>query len=143
MEIGTILKNIKTGEQVEIIKIDDRAKTVIVKKSTGETRPYSMATLKDKRNYITLDSEPIPEPEPEITEEDSNLVPMPGIEKLVELKEEYSKEPGKKPRITITYNGESKTPNEWAAQFNMDPKKIRLALRKGKTPEEIFNGKNN
>lgn len=163
MNIGTILKNIKTGKTIEVINFNDVTKVAMVRLEDGKTRPYSITTLKDKRQWIILETqeeEPdyteevmrqkeelgieVPDINPEeveiISKEEHHLVPMPGAEKLAELKKEYST--GKKPRISITYNGETKTPNEWAEKFGMDPKKIRLALRKGKTVEEIFNGKN-
>ena len=146
--INTMLKKVKTKEKMEVIKVDDRAKTAIVKLESGETRCYSQATLKDKRNFIPVESE-VPEvPEPkklkELREERNKaeaevLKTTAGVINNIENKEKVS---GRKPRITITYNGESKTPGEWAEEFGMDAKKIRLALRKGKTPEEIFNGKN-
>lgn len=152
MNIGTILQKAKTGEQIEIISINEVTKVAMVRLQDGKTRPYSMATLKDKRQWVIIEKEEevpevkeevIPDQEKELSDEDyteiGKEIAEEAKEKAKAAKEEKS---GKKPRISITYNGETKTPNEWAEQFGMDPKRIRLALRKGKSPEDIFNGKN-
>lgn len=148
MEIGTILKKAKTGEQIEVININDVTKVAMVRLEDGKTRPYSMNTLKDKRQWIPVEQEevnsdpaPVEEVNPEVIsdQEEVNEVTEEKAEEVKEAKEEKS---GRKPRITITYNGKTQTPGEWATEFGMDPKRIRLALRKGKSPEEIFNGKN-
>lgn len=130
--LNTIIKEVKTGNIAKVVLTDDRAKTASIKFEDGTTKAYTMSTLKDKRRFEILGEEVEPE-ENMVSEEDLEAALM-----AKATKEETSR----KPRITITYNGESKTPKEWAEEFGMDPKKIRLALRKGKTPEEIFGGKN-
>lgn len=154
MEIGTILKKAKTGEQIEVININDVTKVAMVRLEDGKTRPYSMNTLKDKRQWIPVEQEevnsdpaPIEEDEEEnLTDEDyaaiGKEIAEQAKEKAEGVKEDKEEKSGRKPRITITYNGKTQTPGEWATEFGMDPKRIRLALRKGKSPEEIFNGKN-
>lgn len=147
--LNKIFKAVSNGEIIKVIEFDDKSKQCIVEFENGKTRAYSSVTLKDKRRFIPIESDEEQIAEimkqkeelgievPKITEE-PKLVPMPGIEKLEELKNEFS---GRKPRITITFNGETKTPGEFAEQFNMDSKYIRAQLRKGKTPEEIFGGR--
>lgn len=150
LEIIEGIKLTKTsGEVVTIIQVDEKFKTAILESQDGTTRSYSFSTIRDKRRFIPATEEVeevIPEEvydipsgfeESVIAEESSTLVPMPGIEGLADLKQEYTK----KSRITITYKGESLTPAEWGNKYNMDPKRIRLLLRKGKTPEEIFGGR--
>lgn len=146
MTIGTILKKAKTGEQIEVININDVTKVAMVRLEDGKTRPYSMNTLKDKRQWIPVEQEEV-NPDPAPVEEEVNPEVISDQEEVNEVTEEKAEEAkeeksGRKPRITITYNGKTQTPGEWATEFGMDPKRIRLALRKGKSPEEIFNGKN-
>lgn len=131
MTIGTILKRVRTGEKVEIIGIFEDNK-VMVKLASGEVSRYSMASLKDKRNFVIVEEEPTPAPVEEPEKE-------PEIEAEVET--EKAKESGKKSRINITYRGETKTPFEWGRLLGLNPKYIRSQLRKGKTPEEIFKEK--
>lgn len=145
IKVGTVLKVANKEDSVKIVQVDDKCKTAIVELPDGATKAYSFTTLKDKRRFTGIgeDDQYIaditePEEEVEVNPEEPELVPMPGAEKLEELKNEVS---GRKPRITITFNGETKTPSEFAEQFNMDPKYIRSQLRKGKTPEDIFGGK--
>lgn len=139
IKVGTVLKVANKEDLVKIVQVDDKCKTAIVELPDGATKAYSFATLKDKRRFTEVGSveEPVIE-EVEVNPEEPELVPMPGAEKPEELKKEVS---GRKPRITITFNGETKTPSEFAEQFNMDPKYIRSQLRKGKTPEDIFGGR--
>ena len=147
IENGQAMANNK-GELFTIIKVDDKAKTATLKSlETGSTRVYSFTTLKDKRRFTFTESpeEEVEEVTPveateEVIPEDNNLVPMPGAEKLADLKEEVEKE-SRKPRITITYKGVTKSPKEWAEEFDLSPKYIRLQLRKGKSPEQIFGDK--
>lgn len=147
IENGQAMANNK-GELFTIIKVDEKAKTATLKSlETGSTRVYSFTTLKDKRRFTFTESveEEVEEVTPaesteDVIPEDNNLVPMPGAEKLADLKEEVEKE-SRKPRITITYKGVTKSPKEWAEEFNLSPKYIRLQLRKGKSPEQIFGDK--
>lgn len=155
MTIGTILKKAKTGEQIEVININEVTKVAMVRLEDGKTRPYSMNTLKDKRQWISLEQEEVnPDPAPVEEDKEENLTDEDYVaidkeiaeqaeeEEAEEVKEDKEEKSGRKPRIIITYNGKTQTPGEWATEFGMDPKRIRLALRKGKSPEEIFNGKN-
>ena len=133
IKVNLKLKRVKDEKMLTVIKVDEKRKTAIVEYEDKSNNIYSWSTLKDKRTFLPVEEVP----------EEKHLVTMPGAEKLADLKKEYSKEEkSRKPRITITFNGEEKTPKEWATKFGMDAKKIRLELRKGKTPEEIFNGKN-
>ncbi len=146
IKVNLRLERVKDHKSGTIIKVDGVRKTAIIEFDDETNDIYSWSTFKDKRKFIPVDETPEPEVSSEIVEEvpeERHLVPMPGAERLADLKKEYSKEEkSRKPRITITYNGEEKTPKEWATQFGMDAKKIRLELRRGKTPEEIFSGKN-
>lgn len=147
--LNKVFKAVSNGEVVKVIEFDDKSKQCIVEFEDGRTRAYSSVTLKDKRRFIPVESddELIAEIDrqrkelgievPKITEA-PELVPMPGAEKLGELKKETS---GTKARISITYRGETKTPFEWGRLLGLDPKYIRAQLRKGKTPEEIFKEK--
>lgn len=143
--INTLLKKANSDMTAKVIKVDNEHKTAIVEFEDGSNTIYSFSTLKDKRRFTLVENEE-DKYVSEIMEQKKEL----GIE-VLEIKsyevveETTSEEPEKsrKPRITITFQGETKTPGEWAEKFGMDAKKIRLALRKGKTPEEIFNGKNN
>ena len=145
IKLNTIFKNNKK-ELVKVIKVDNKCGTAIVESEDKSTKIYSFGTLNDKRRFTPVAIEELSDTEyaaigleiaEQAKEKAKKLVPMPGAEKLADLKED-----GKKSRITITYNGKTQSPSEWAKEFGMNPKRIRLALRKGKSPEEIFNGKN-
>lgn len=146
--LNKVFKAVSNGEIIKVIEFDDKSKQCIVKLEDGRTKAYSSATLKDKRRF-TLVAEELSDEDyaaigKEIAEqakakaEAPELVPMPGSEKLADLKKETS---GTKARISITYRGQTKTPFEWGRLLGLDPKYIRAQLRKGKTPEEIFKEK--
>lgn len=151
--INTTLKEVKSGNTATVTTIDEKCKTAIITYPDGTTKAYSITTLKDKRRFevveVVEEVEPLIDLDNPVTEEEAEELGMITGEEALEqavIDPEPKKqkvETGRKSRITITYNGESKTPSEWAEQFGMDAKRIRLALRKGKTPEEIFHGKNN
>lgn len=155
IKLNMVFKTTTNNKMAKVIKVGENGLTAILKFEDDSTKTYSIGTLKDKRRFIPVEEEDDSDYIQEIMEQkkelgiecpeiksyeivkETKLVPMPGAEKLVNLKES-----GKKPRISITYNGKTQSPGDWAKEFGMDPKRIRLALRKGKSPEEIFNGKN-
>ena len=153
--LNKVFRTVSNGELVKVIEVNEKTKTVLVELPDGKTRSYSPTTLKDKRRFIPVESDeelvaevmkqkeelgievPKITEAPEIVEE--KLVPMPGAEKLADLKK---KEKGTgTSRILIEYRGSKKTPIEWGRLLGLDPKYIRAQLRKGKTPEEIFKEK--
>ena len=98
---GIQFKNIKTEEIVTITEVNDKYKTVIVELENGKSMTYSFSTIKDKRRWIPVeDAAPVELTDEEISyvkndveatieaAADRGLVPMPGIEKLEELKKE-------------------------------------------------------
>lgn len=141
MTIGTILKRVRTGEKVEIIGIfeDNR---VMVKLASGEVSRYSMASLKDKRNFVIVEEKPDYTKEVMNQKEELGIeVPVINPEEVEIIPKEEESPKGTKARINITYRGETKTPFEWGRLLGLNPKYIRSQLRKGKTPEEIFKEK--
>jgi len=145
IENGQVMANNK-GELFTIIQVDDKAKTAILKsEETGFTRNYSFPTLKDKRRFTFIQSPeevaPIMDLDNPISEQEAEEFGMvtgeEALEQAVTVPEEAGEE-SHKSRITITYKGVTKSPKEWGEEFNLNPKYIRLQLRKGKSPEEIF-----
>lgn len=148
IENGQAMANNK-GELFTIIKVDDKAKTATLKSlETGSTRVYSFTTLKDKRRFTFIESPeevaPIMDLDNPVSEQEAEELGMvtgeEALEQAVTVPED-TKEESRKPRITITYKGVTKSPKEWAEEFNLSPKYIRLQLRKGKSPEQIFGDK--
>ena len=99
IEVGTVLRATKTGTMGTIVEVNDKFKTAIIEMEDGGSTNYSVSTLKDKRRWLPVDvkeeevKEAAIEEEnaPEVPEEAHNLVPMPGAEKLVDLKKSVSK----------------------------------------------------
>ena len=99
IEVGTVLRATKTGAMGTIVEVNDKFKTAIIEMEDGSSTNYSVSTLKDKRRWLPVDvkeeevKEATIEEEnaPEVPEEVHNLVPMPGAEKLADLKKSVSK----------------------------------------------------
>ena len=99
IEVGTVLRATKTGAMGTIVEVNDKFKTAIIEMEDGSSTNYSVSTLKDKRRWLPVDvkeeevKEATIEEEnaPEVPEEVHNLVPMPGAEKLANLKKSVSK----------------------------------------------------
>ena len=99
IEVGTVLRTIKTGAIGTIVEVNDRFKTAIIEMEDGSSANYSVSTLKDKRRWLPVDVEEEEVKEatieeenvPEMSEEVHNLVPMPGAEKLADLKKPVNK----------------------------------------------------
>ena len=99
IEVGTVLRATKTGAMGTIVEINDRFKTAIIEMEDGSSANYSVSTLKDKRRWLPVDVEEEEVKEatieeenaPEMSEEVHNLVPMPGAEKLADLKKPVNK----------------------------------------------------
>lgn len=96
IEVGTVLRATKTGAIGTIIEVNDKFKTAIIEMGDGSSTNYSISTLKDKRRWLPVDAkeeEATIEEEnaPEMPEEVHNLVPMPGAEKLADLKKSVNK----------------------------------------------------
>lgn len=96
IEVGTVLRATKTGAIGTIIEVNDKFKTAIIEMGDGSSTNYSISTLKDKRRWLPVDAkeeEATIEEEnaPEMPEEVHNLVPMPGTEKLADLKKSVNK----------------------------------------------------
>lgn len=99
IEVGTVLRAIKTGAMGTIVEVNDRFKTAIIEMEDGSSANYSVSTLKDKRRWLPVDVEEEEVKEatieeenaPEMSEEVHNLVPMPGAEKLADLKKPVNK----------------------------------------------------
>lgn len=96
IKVGTVLRATKTGATGTIVEVNDKFKTAIIEMEDGSSTSYSVSTLKDKRRWLPVDvkeEEVTIEEEnaPGVPEEAHNLVPMPGAEKLVDLKKSVSK----------------------------------------------------
>ena len=99
IEVGTVLRATKTGAMGTIVEVNDRFKTAIIEMEDGSSANYSVSTLKDKRRWLPVDAEEEEAKEatieeenaPEMSEEVHNLVPMPGAEKLADLKKPVNK----------------------------------------------------
>lgn len=99
IEVGTVLRATKTGAMGTIVEVNDRFKTAIIEMEDGSSANYSVSTLKDKRRWLPVDVEEEEVKEatieeenaPEMSEEVHNLVPMPGAEKLADLKKPVNK----------------------------------------------------
>ena len=96
IEVGTVLRATKTGAIGTIVKVNDKFKTAIIEMEDGSSTNYSVSTLKDKRRWLPVDvkeEEVTIEEEnaPEVPEGAHNLAPMPGTEKLADLKKPVSK----------------------------------------------------
>lgn len=112
MEIatGTTLKTMD-GKLATVIKTDDKCGTATIKFEDGSAKTYTFGTLKDRERFLPADEDSDDEYVKEVMQQkkdlgiecpkiesyevvvDHELIPMPGIEKLEELKKEY---PGKK-----------------------------------------------
>ena len=99
IEVGTVLRATKTGAMGTIVKVNDKFKTAIIEMEDGSSTNYSVSTLKDKRRWLPVDVEEEEVKEatieeenaPEMSEEVHNLVPIPGAEKLADLKKSVNK----------------------------------------------------
>ena len=99
IEVGTVLRTTKTGAMGTIVEVNDRFKTAIIEMEDGSSANYSVSTLKDKRRWLPVDVEEgevkeatiEEENASEVTEEAHNLVPIPGAEKLADLKKPVNK----------------------------------------------------
>lgn len=96
IEVGTVLQAVSTGLVGTIVEINDKSKTGVIEMSDGSTKAQSFTTFKDKRRWLPVDvkEEEVTieeESAPEVPEEVHNLVPMPGAEKLADLKKSVSK----------------------------------------------------
>ena len=99
IEVGTVLRATKTGAMGTIVEVNDRFKTAIIEMEDGSSANYSVSTLKDKRRWLPVgvEEEEVKEATieeenaPEMSEEVHNLVPMPGAEKLADLKKPVNK----------------------------------------------------
>ena len=99
IEVGTVLRTTKTGAMGTIVEVNDRFKTAIIEMEDGSSANYSVSTLKDKRRWLPVDVEEgevkeatiEEENASEVTEEAHNLVPIPGVEKLADLKKPVNK----------------------------------------------------
>lgn len=99
IEVGTVLRATKTRAMGTIVEVNDRFKTAIIEMEDGSSANYSVSTLKDKRRWLPVDVEEEEVKEatieeenvPEMSEETHNLVPMPGTEKLADLKKSVNK----------------------------------------------------
>lgn len=99
IKVGTVLRATKTGAMGTIVEVNDKFKTAIIEMEDGNSTNCSVSTLKDKRRWIPVDVEEEEVKEatieeenvPEMPEEVHNLVPMPGAEKLADLKKSVSK----------------------------------------------------
>ena len=154
MKIRDMFKN-ANGEVVTVVEVDETRKTCMIEFEDGRTRSLTFSTLKDKRRWTKLsdDDQYVAEimkqkedlgiecpsiESVEIVSEDSKLVPMPGAEKLAELKDEYAgdgtplaevgkeiaeqaKQKAKKAskKNLIEYNGKSLTLHGWAKELNV------------------------
>lgn len=88
-------ENKRNGAVVEFVRDDPKNDGVIIKTSDGKINSLSYSTW--KRWWKKVEETTVEEPTKEETTVESNLVPMPGADKLVDLKKEYSKtEPTKK-----------------------------------------------
>lgn len=76
IELGSVFYTTKDNKKGTIVQVNDKSKTAIIEMEDGSTKAQSFTTFKDKRRWIPG--------------EVSHLVPMPGIEKLEELKAEYT-----------------------------------------------------
>lgn len=145
MKIREMFKN-KNGEVAEIIEVDEARKTCMIEFEDGKTKNLSFSTLKDRRRWIKLSDADeyvaevmeqkedlgieCPKIDPEEVEViEDKLVPMPGAEKLAELKDEYAgkeiaeqaKQKAKKAskKNLIEYNGKSLTLHGWAKELGV------------------------
>ena len=99
IEVGTVLRATKTGAMGTIVEVNDRFKTAIIEMEDGSSANYSVSTLKDKRRWLPVgvEEEEVKEATieeenaPEMSEEVHNLVPIPGAEKLADLKKSVNK----------------------------------------------------
>lgn len=96
IEVGTVLQTVSTGLVGTIVEVNDKSKTGVIEMSDGSTKAQSFTTFKDKRRWLPVDvkeEEVTIEEEnaSEVPEETHNLVPMPGTEKLADLKKSVSK----------------------------------------------------
>ena len=80
--VGMKLQSVKSGIIATVLDVNDKYRTAKIMLSNGTSRTNTLGTLKDKRSWRILGEE-----EEEAVEEEK-LVPMPGAEKLAELKDE-------------------------------------------------------
>jgi len=78
-------QNRKNGVICELVRENKKFKTVTLRDEAGRERDYSSASL--TKSWKRLDEE-VPTEEKE-NKKENKLVPMPGADKLAELKEEY------------------------------------------------------
>lgn len=57
MKLGDKLKSVSTGEIFTVEEINEKFNQVIVAGENGKTKAYSASTLKDKRRFISVNSE--------------------------------------------------------------------------------------
>ena len=133
---GIQFKNTDTEEIATITEVNDKYKTVIVELENGKSMTYSFSTIKDKRRWIPVeDAAPVELTDEEISyiendveatieaAADRGLVPMPGIEKLEELKKEYTttEKPVKKRGALIEWNGKAQNICAWGKELGISP----------------------
>lgn len=141
--LNQVFQSVSNGEIVKVIEFDDKSKQCIVKLENGKTKAYSSATLKDKRKFIPLEEvEPAENIIGKETAEDHELVPMPGIEKLEELKKEVGnkvKPNGRKSlRLKeVTYKGETKSIREWAEETEIPWKTLYNRINNNGWPIDL------
>lgn len=153
--LNKVFKSVSNGEIIKVIGFDDKSKQCIVELENGKTRAYSSATLKDKRKFTLiaeeLSNEEYAEIGKEIAEqaklkvENHKLVPMPGIEKLEELKNEITdrqvktkKSERKSLRLKeVTYKGETKSIREWAEKTNIPWKTLYNRINNNGWPVDL------
>lgn len=105
--VGKIFESKRTeGTTAKIIKFEEKFNTVVIEYLTGDKKGTSSSittsTLKRWWKEIetpTMDEDSEVEEQIQVLEEEHKLVPMPGIEKLEELKKEYPKKKTKKSSI--------------------------------------------
>lgn len=132
MKKNTMVKNNKTNTTGTIINYNEETKKATVKFQDGTEKELSIKTLKDKRLYTLTEVEevkPVKTKKAKAVKETTN--------KSKKTRERKTDRTNKK--WAITYKGKTKTPAEWAKEFNLSASYIRNSIRKGKTPEEVFN----
>lgn len=122
MKINDMFKNVN-GEVATVVEVDETRKTCMIEFTDGRTKSLTFSTLKDKRRWTPVEDK---------------LVPMPGAEKLAELKDEYAgdgtplaevgkeiaeqaKQKAKKAskKNLIEYNGKALTLHGWSKELGV------------------------